>query len=72
VGKIALISVAAPRHPLAQPGIAPGESRRHLQLVLTDRSPLTEGLEFSVLSPLTGRLGDLGAEHSLRKEGLGW
>ena len=76
VGEIDLIPVAAPHHPLAhplaRPGIAPGESRRHLQLVLTDRSPLTEGREFSVLSPLTWRLGDLGAKHSLLKEGLGW
>ena len=72
VGSIDLIPVAAPTHPLAQGGIAPGESRRHLQLVLTDRSPLTEGREFSVLSPLTWRLGDLGAKHSLLKEGLGW
>jgi DNA-binding transcriptional LysR family regulator len=76
VGEIDLIPVAAPSHPLARAknpgGIAPGESRRHLQLVLTDRSPLTEGREFSVLSPLTWRLGDLGAKHSLLKEGLGW
>ena len=72
VGAIDLIPVAAPVHPLARPGLAPGESRRHLQLVLTDRSPLTEGREFSVLSPLTWRLGDLGAKHSLLKEGLGW
>lgn len=72
VGEIELIPVAAPAHPLAQPGIVPGESRRHLQLVLTDRSPLTEGREFSVLSPLTWRLGDLGAKHSLLKQGLGW
>lgn len=72
VGEIELVPVAAPAHPLAQPGIAPGESRRHLQLVLTDRSPLTEGREFSVLSPLTWRLGDLGAKHALLKEGLGW
>ncbi|PKP92736.1 MAG: LysR family transcriptional regulator [Alphaproteobacteria bacterium HGW-Alphaproteobacteria-14] len=76
VGEIALVPVAAPHHPLAHPlartGVAPGESRRHLQLVLTDRSPLTEGREFSVLSPLTWRLGDLGAKHSLLKEGLGW
>jgi DNA-binding transcriptional LysR family regulator len=72
VGAIELIPVAAPSHPLAQAGIAPGESRRHLQLVLTDRSPLTDGREFSVLSPLTWRLGDLGAKHSLLKEGLGW
>ncbi len=72
VGEVDLIPVAAPSHPLAQAGIAPGESRRHLQLVLTDRSPLTEGREFSVLSPLIWRLGDLGAKHSLLKEGLGW
>ncbi|MFM7403502.1 MAG: LysR family transcriptional regulator [Erythrobacter sp.] len=72
VGEIDLIPVAAPSHPLARPGVAPGESRRHLQLVLTDRSPLTEGRAFSVLSPLTWRLGDLGAKHSLLKEGLGW
>ena len=72
VGAVDLIPVAAPSHPLARAGIAPGESRRHLQLVLTDRSPLTEGLEFSVLSPLTWRLGDLGAKHALLQEGLGW
>lgn len=76
VGEIVLIPVAAPHHPLAraggQTGVAPGESRRHLQLVLTDRSPLTEGREFSVLSPLTWRLGDLSAKHSLLREGLGW
>ena len=72
VGEIDLIPVAAPHHPLAGADVAPGESRRHLQLVLTDRSPLTEGREFSVLSPLTWRLGDLGAKHSLLREGLGW
>ncbi|MFM7350237.1 MAG: LysR family transcriptional regulator [Erythrobacter sp.] len=72
VGEVDLIPVAAPAHPLARADVAPGESRRHLQLVLTDRSPLTEGLEFSVLSPLTWRLGDLGAKHALLKDGLGW
>lgn len=72
VGEVDLIPVAAPSHPLARAGVVPGESRRHLQLVLTDRSRRTEGREFSVLSPLTWRLGDLGAKHSLLKEGLGW
>ncbi|MFN7158900.1 MAG: LysR family transcriptional regulator, partial [Erythrobacter cryptus] len=67
LGAVDLIPVAAPGHPLARAGVAPGESRRHLQLVLTDRSPLTEGREFSVLSPLTWRLGDLGAKHALLK-----
>lgn len=72
IGEIDLVPVAAPLHPLARAGVQPGESRQHLQLVLTDRSRLTEGQEFSVLSPQTWRLGDLGAKHSLLIEGLGW
>ncbi|KPP86924.1 DNA-binding transcriptional regulator, LysR family [Erythrobacter sp. HL-111] len=72
IGEIELVPVAAPAHPLARPGIAAGESRRHLQLVLSDRSTRTEGREFSVLSPLTWRLGDLGAKHVLLRQGLGW
>ncbi|MFZ9395937.1 MAG: LysR family transcriptional regulator [Erythrobacter sp.] len=72
IGEVELVPVAAPGHPLAGPAIAPGETRQHLQLVLSDRSPLTEGREFSVLSPLTWRLADLGAKHALLKEGIGW
>jgi DNA-binding transcriptional LysR family regulator len=72
-GSVRLVPVAAPGHPLAQQAvIAPGETGRHLQLVLTDRTPLTEGREFSVLSPRTWRLGDLGAKHTLLLEGIGW
>lgn len=73
VGSVELVPVAAPGHPLAQlRDIPPGETRKHLQLVLTDRSPLTEGREFSVLSPRTWRLADLGAKHALLLEGIGW
>ena len=73
VGSVELVPVAAPGHPLAaMADIAPGETRQHLQLVLTDRSPLTEGREFSVLSPRTWRLADLGAKHALLLEGIGW
>lgn len=72
IGSVELVPVAAPTHPLATCTIEPGETRRHLQLVLTDRSPLTEGREFSVLSPRTWRLGDLGAKHALLLEGIGW
>ncbi|MEM9310029.1 MAG: LysR family transcriptional regulator [Pseudomonadota bacterium] len=76
VGEVDLIPVASPDHPLAQAiaqgTIEPGLLRQHLQLVLADRSTLTQGREFAVLSPLTWRLGDLGAKHSLLKEGLGW
>ena len=73
IGSVELVPVAAPGHPLAQmPEIPPGATRQHLQLVLTDRSPLTEGRDFSVLSPRTWRLGDLGAKHALLLEGIGW
>lgn len=73
IGDVELVPVAAPSHPLAQmPEIAPGETRQHLQLVLTDRSPLTEGREFSVFSPRTWRLADLGAKHALLLQGIGW
>ena len=73
VGHVELTPVAAPGHPLAEArAIEPGETRQHLQLVLTDRSPLTEGREFSVFSPRTWRLADLGAKHALLLEGIGW
>ena len=72
IGEVELVPVAAPGHPLAAGAIAPGDTRQHLQLVLSDRSRLTEGREFSVLSPLSWRLADLGAKHALLKEGIGW
>jgi len=73
VGSVELVPVAAPTHPLAKLAtIAPGEARRHLQLVLSDRSPLTDGREFSVLGSKDWRLADLGAKHVLLREGLGW
>jgi DNA-binding transcriptional LysR family regulator len=73
VGSVELIPVAAPSHPLARmQTIPPGETRRHLQLVLTDRSPLTEGRDFSVLATRSWRLADLGAKHVLLREGIGW
>ena len=73
VGSVPLIPVAAPDHPLARlDPIPPGAGREHIQLVLTDRSPLTEGRDFSVLSPRTWRLADLGSKHALLREGIGW
>ena len=72
-GSVPLVPVAAPQHPLAQPGpIAPGSARDHVQLVLTDRSILTEGQDFAVHSPRTWRLADLGAKHALLRQGIGW
>jgi DNA-binding transcriptional LysR family regulator len=72
-GALAMVPVAAPDHPLARmERLAPGAARDHIQLVLTDRSRATEGQDFSVMSARTWRLADLGAKHSLLREGIGW
>jgi DNA-binding transcriptional LysR family regulator len=72
-GSVSMVPVAAPDHPLARMDrIAPGAGRDYTQLVLTDRSRFTEGQDFSVMSPRTWRLADLGAKHALLREGIGW
>jgi len=71
---LAMSMVAAREHPLALfKGVIPkAELAKHVQLVLTDRSELTTGREFGVMSPLTWRLGDLFAKHAFLLKGLGW
>ena len=71
---IQLVMVAAREHPLARlAGVIPKvELAKHVQLVLTDRSELTVGREFGVMSPFTWRLGDLFAKHAFLLKGLGW
>lgn len=73
IGAVPLVPVAAPHHPLARVSpLLPGMGRDHVQLVLTDRSPLTKGRDFGVVSPHTWRLADLGAKLALLREGIGW
>ena len=73
VGSVEWIPVAAPDHPLALAGRnAPGAGRHHIQLVLTDRSPLTKGQDFGVIGTQNWRLADLGSKHMQLKEGIGW
>jgi DNA-binding transcriptional LysR family regulator len=71
---VAMVMVAAGDHPLAsQKGIIPKcELAKHDQLVLTDRSSLSKGREFFVMSPSTWRLADLFAKHAFLLNGLGW
>ncbi|WP_343610716.1 LysR family transcriptional regulator [Novosphingobium sp.] len=72
-GSVPMVPVAAPDHPLGcMERITPGAGRDYVQLVLTDRSRFTEGQDFSVMSPRTWRLADLGAKHALLREGIGW
>ena len=68
------VMVAAPDHPLAfvKGTIAKSELVKHVQLVLTDRTALSEGREFGVMSPQTWRLADLFAKHAFLLNGLGW
>lgn len=72
--QVELVMVAAPNHPLAKHfgPISSAEATEHVQLVLTDRSELTKGREFGVMSPKTWRLADLGAKHAFLRSGLGW
>jgi DNA-binding transcriptional LysR family regulator len=73
VGSVELIPVAAPDHPLARlKTLGPGAGRDHVQLVLTDRSALSEGRDFGVVGRRTWRLADLGAKHELLRQGIGW
>ncbi len=74
IGEVLLIPVAAPTHPVAgaPTPIDGAVLREHVQLVLTDRTAITEGQDFGVLALRTWRLGDLGAKHALLLAGLGW
>jgi DNA-binding transcriptional LysR family regulator len=72
VGSVDLVPVAAPTHPLAAGARnAPGDARKHVQLVLTDRSPNSHP-DLGVLGTRTWRLADLASKHMLLKEGIGW
>lgn len=71
---IDLIPVVAPDHPLAaiEGPIETHALQQHVQLVLTDRSTLTAGRDYGVLSGRSWRLADLGAKQSMLLAGLGW
>src|SRR5258706_9768478 len=71
---VAFVTVVSPSHRLAgTKGVVSASAiAKQIQLVLTDRTVLTEGRNFGVFSPLTWRLADLGAKHAFLKAGLGW
>lgn len=70
-------AVAAETHPLAalsrggQP-LTETELADHVQIVVPDPSPLTEGRDFGVLSPGTWRVSDNATKHALILAGIGW
>ena len=71
---VKMLFVASPTHPLALlKGPIPARVlAQHRQLVLTDRSELSQGKDFGVFSANTWRLADLGAKHAFLRAGLGW
>lgn len=71
---VPMVTVAAPSHPLASHKglIRPRDLEDQVQLVLTDRTTLTDGATFGVFSPQIWRLADLGAKHAFLRAGFGW
>lgn len=74
LGFVPFAHVAAATHPLARRRgvVAVTELERHVQLVLSDRSRLTEGMDFGVGTGPNWRVSDLAAKHALILAGLGW
>jgi DNA-binding transcriptional LysR family regulator len=74
LAKVTMVHVAAPTHPLSRhrgplPGRLVGE---YVQIVLADRSRLSEDYEIGVFSERRWRVLDLTAKHALLRAGLGW
>ena len=71
---VPLVTVVAPKHPLAShKGVVPQSTlHQHVQLVLTDRSTLTKGQNYGVFSQNVWRLADMGARHAFLRAGFGF
>lgn len=71
---VEMVPVAAPGHALAQRGglLDIEDVREAVQIVLTDRSALTEGKDHGVYSARTWRVADLDAKRELMLSGFGW
>lgn len=74
IGQVALVTVAAPDHPLAsfKRRIPRAALAKHVQLVLTDRSNLSAGQDYGVKSASTWRLADLSTKHAFLRDCVGW
>ena len=67
-------TVVSPQHALAtkKKPLSNATLSKHVQLVLTDRTSLSSGRSFGVISPLVWRLADLGAKHAFLRAGFCW
>jgi DNA-binding transcriptional LysR family regulator len=71
---VPIVAVAATTHPLARrrKALTSVALADHLQIVLEDPTPLSEGRDFGVLSPQTLRVGSQDAKRALILGGVGW
>ena len=74
IGEVRLVTVCAAQHPLARhSGRVPlGALQTQVQIVLSDRSNLTRGVDLAVLSKRTITVADLGTKLALIVAGIGW
>lgn len=74
IGEVRLVTVCAATHPLAgHAGPLPLETlQTQVQIVLSDRSTLTRGVDLAVLSNRTLTVADLGTKLALVSAGIGW
>lgn len=76
ISSVEQVAVIAPHHPLAarakEGRIALPDLADHLQIVLSDPTPLSEGRNFGVLSPQTCRVNTQDTKHAMILAGLGW
>ncbi|HEX4448938.1 MAG TPA: LysR family transcriptional regulator, partial [Polyangiaceae bacterium] len=74
LARVTMLYVAASGHPLAQHrGAIPAEVvRDHVQIVLADRSRLSENYEINIHSERRWRVLDLATKHEMLRAGLGW
>lgn len=74
IAEVTLLPVIAADHPLGKTEgpIRVSDVRHELQIVVTDRSKMTEGQNFGVLSDRIWRVADLSTKHALLLAGLGW
>jgi DNA-binding transcriptional LysR family regulator len=76
IARVPMLHVAAPSHPLARgrrsSPLTAHEVREHVQIVLTDRSRLTEGVQFGVYTERVWRVLDFTTKLALLRAGLGW
>ena len=74
LANVAMVPVVAVDHPLAahEGPIGADVLAAQVQLVLTDRSPLTSNLKGSIYSSRIWRFADLSTRHEYLRAGFGW